>query len=54
MLLAGADGRFPPDFMFQLTAREKDQVVASCDHLWNVKFSKALRTCCRRLPAPWA
>lgn len=25
--------RFPEDFMFQLTAAEKEQVVANCDHL---------------------
>ena len=24
--------RFPPDFMFQLTKDEKDEVVANCDH----------------------
>ena len=25
--------RFPADFMFQLTAKEKTEVVAICDHL---------------------
>jgi len=25
--------RFPEDFMFQLTADEKTEVVANCDHL---------------------
>jgi len=25
--------RFPVDFMFQLTIREKDDLVANCDHL---------------------
>ena len=25
--------RFPEDFVFQLTAKEKAQVVANCDHL---------------------
>jgi len=25
--------RFPDDFMFQLTAQEKQEVVANCDHL---------------------
>ena len=25
--------RFPPDFMFRLTKKEKDEVVANCDHL---------------------
>jgi len=32
--------RFPSDFMFQLTADEKNEVVANCDHLANLKFSK--------------
>lgn len=34
--------RFPEDFMFQLTAAEKEEVVANCDHLKNLKFSKNL------------
>ena len=34
--------RFPKDFMFKLTAGEKDEVVAKCDHLSNLKYSKAL------------
>ena len=34
--------RFPPDFMFQLNATEKAEVVANCDHLGKLKFSKAL------------
>jgi len=34
--------RFPPDFMFQLTKAEKDDVVAICDHLWKLKFSPVL------------
>jgi len=33
--------RFPADFMFQLTAAEKTEVVAVCDHLSALKFSKA-------------
>lgn len=33
--------RFPADFMFQLTKKEKDEVVAICDHLENLKFSRA-------------
>ena len=32
--------RFPEDFMFQLTKTEKDEVVANCDHLQNLKFSR--------------
>jgi hypothetical protein len=34
--------RFPEDFMFQLTAKEKSEVVANCDHLSKLKFSPAL------------
>ena len=34
--------RFPKDFMFQLKAPEKAEVVANCDHLSKLKFSKAL------------
>lgn len=34
--------RFPQDFMFQLTPEEKQEVVANCDHLKNLKFSKTL------------
>ena len=34
--------RFPPDFLFQVTGAEKAEVVANCDHLQALKFSKAL------------
>ena len=34
--------KFPKDFMFQLTLKEKDKVVATCDHLQSLKFSKTL------------
>ncbi|THB69899.1 MAG: ORF6N domain-containing protein [Gammaproteobacteria bacterium] len=34
--------RFPEDFVFQLSEKEKQEVVANCDHLNNLKFSKAL------------
>lgn len=34
--------RFPADFLFQLTAAEKAEVVAHCDHLQKLKFSKVL------------
>ena len=34
--------RFPVDFMFKLTAAEKTEVVANCDHLANLKYAKAL------------
>lgn len=33
--------RFPQDFMFRLTAGEKAEVVANCDHLRRLKFSPA-------------
>jgi len=34
--------RFPLDFVFQLTAQEKSEVVAKCDHLVNLKYAKSL------------
>lgn len=34
--------RFPPDFLFQLSTNEKDEVVTICDHLRRLKFSKSL------------
>ena len=35
-------GRSPTDFLFQLTAEEKAEVVANCDHLGRLKFSPVL------------
>jgi hypothetical protein len=35
-------GRFPSDFMFQLTMEEKHEVVTNCDHLAKLKFSPVL------------
>ncbi len=35
-------GRFPSDFVFQLSREEKSEVVANCDHLSKLRFSKAL------------
>jgi len=32
--------RFPSDFMFQLSDKEKEVVVANCDHLMKIKFSR--------------
>jgi phage regulator Rha-like protein len=32
--------RFPNDFMFQLTSNEKQEVIANCDHLVKLKFSR--------------
>lgn len=34
--------RFPEDFMFQLAADEKAEVVANCDHLAKLKYSPSL------------
>lgn len=34
--------RFPEDFMFQLTDKEKMEVVTNCDHLSKLKFSATL------------
>ena len=34
--------RFPVDFMFQLSAEEKSEVVANCDHLSKLKYSSSL------------
>jgi hypothetical protein len=34
--------RFPQDFVFQLTSEDKSEVVANCDHLANLKYSKSL------------
>lgn len=34
--------RFPGDFMFQLTKREKAEVVTVCDHLHGLKYSPNL------------
>lgn len=34
--------RFPPEFMFQLTKTEKNEVVTFCDHLNRLRFSPSL------------
>jgi hypothetical protein len=34
--------RFPRDFAFRLTRREKEEVVTNCDHLKRLKFSPVL------------
>lgn len=34
--------RFPADFMIRLTQEEKNEVVAKCDHLKNIRFSPGL------------
>jgi hypothetical protein len=38
--------RFPEDFVFQLTHKEKDEVVANCVHLQKLKFSSTLPYAC--------
>jgi hypothetical protein len=35
-------GRFPEDFVFRLTRKEKEEVVTKCDHLSRLKFSPVL------------
>ena len=35
--------RFPEDFRFALSAAEKAEVVANCDHLHSLKFSHLLQ-----------
>jgi hypothetical protein len=34
--------RFPSDFMFRLNTKEKSEVVANCDHLSKLKYSRTL------------
>ena len=34
--------RFPEDFMFQMTEKEKNEVVANCGHLKNLKYSRLI------------
>jgi len=34
--------RFPKDFMFQLTVKEKDEAVANCDHLGQLLWSDTM------------
>lgn len=34
--------RFPSDFMFQLTAEEKEKVITICDHLSKLRFAPSL------------
>jgi hypothetical protein len=34
--------RFPPDFMFRLTSKEKKEVITSCDHLRKLRYSPSL------------
>jgi hypothetical protein len=36
------DKRFPPDFMFQVTAAEKEQLINAFEHLNGLKYSPAL------------
>jgi hypothetical protein len=34
--------RFPEDFMFRLTTKEKEELVTNCDHLKPLKFSSQM------------
>jgi hypothetical protein len=36
------EDRFPRDFVFRLTAKERLEVVTNCDHLARLKFSRTL------------
>lgn len=36
--------RFPEEFMFQLSPEEKEEVVAKCGHLQNLKYSSTIST----------
>ncbi len=36
------EDRFPHDFVFRLTAKERVEVVTNCDHLARLKFSSTL------------
>jgi len=38
-------GRFPDDFLFRLSRREKEEVVTNCDHLARLRFSPGLPYC---------
>jgi ORF6N domain len=38
-------GRFPDDFVFRLSRREKEEVVTNCDHLARLRFSPGLPYC---------
>ena len=44
-LISVNSDRFPDDFLFHLTKKEKSEVVTNCDHLARLKFAKTL---------PWA
>ena len=45
--------RFPTDFLFPLTADEKAQVVANCDHLARFKFSPTLPNASPSMAPSW-
>lgn len=44
--------RFPADFMFQLTPKEKEEVVTYCDHLYRLRFSPTSQAF-SIVPGPW-
>ena len=35
-------GAPPADFVFQLSRADRDEVVANCDHLQRIKFSRTM------------
>jgi len=34
--------RFPPDFMFQLTKKEKEELITNCEDILSLKYSPSL------------
>lgn len=44
--------RFPEDFIFQLNTKEKQEVVANCDHLVRLKFWTKLQPLLAPPPEP--
>ena len=44
--------RFPGELMFKLNVAEKAEVVANCDHLQKLKFSKVLPCAFAGAPIP--
>jgi len=45
--------RFPNDFKFHLTADEKSEVDANCDHLKKLKFSKTCQPLLPEMAPSW-
>ena len=47
------EDRFPRDFVFRLTAKERLEVVTHCDHLARLKFSRTLPMALRSTGRSW-